>query len=166
MLFRGAVRGDSADGFEALVQAWRFARLTAGAGAVVGVLVTAMSFCEIDGRVPGSMQFGFLCTSYNIFGMLIIVARVLLFGVYGGVFFMLFFPKVRRRTRVEHCLGLLLKPARVLCARLVGVVVLVVCFYVFQVSHKAWSRGCWCMGVSPRLPEASHLFEPRGGVKG
>ena len=47
MLFGGAVRGDSADGFEALVQAWRFARLTAGAGAVVGVLVTAMIFARL-----------------------------------------------------------------------------------------------------------------------
>ena len=77
------------------MQAWRFARLTAG---VVGVLVMAMSFCEIDGRVLGSMQFGFLCRSYNIFGMLFgvlvevlfrcwraIVARVSLSGVYGGV---------------------------------------------------------------------------------
>ena len=62
------MRGDGADGFEALVQAWCFARLTASAGAAVGVLVTAMSFCEIDCRLLGSMQFGFLCRSYNILG--------------------------------------------------------------------------------------------------
>ena len=62
--------------------------------------------CLIDGRVLGSLQFGFLCRSYNIFGMLFgvlveelfrcwraIVARVSLFGVYGGVIFSFFFKR-------------------------------------------------------------------------
>ena len=61
-----AVRGDGADGFGGCGDGRGvFARLTAGAGAVLGS-PGQVCFCEIDGRVLGGMQFGDSCAAATV----------------------------------------------------------------------------------------------------